>query len=129
MLSQCPWKEYKSDTGKIYFHNSVTKESRWTKPKELEELESQIAKQNQEKLVPCNIRRNNMRLRVLGDARRPWTTEIRSGRIELPRPESRGCRFFFPAGGLKILINYLGLMNINRRVFGSIQSATCISHL
>ena len=49
MLSQCPWKEYKSDTGKIYFHNSVTKESRWTKPKELEELEAQIAKQNQEK--------------------------------------------------------------------------------
>ena len=51
MLSQCPWKEYKSDTGKIYFHNSVTKESRWTKPKELEELEAQIAKSNQEKYV------------------------------------------------------------------------------
>ena len=51
LLSQCPWKEYKSDTGKVYYHNSVTKESRWTKPKELEELEAQIAKQNQEKYV------------------------------------------------------------------------------
>ena len=55
MLSQCPWKEYKSDTGKIYFHNSVTKESRWTKPKELEELEAQIAKSNQEKYVQSNL--------------------------------------------------------------------------
>ena len=55
MLSQCPWKEYKSDTGKIYFHNSVTKESRWTKPKELEELEAQIAKSNQEKYVQFNL--------------------------------------------------------------------------
>ena len=42
MLSNCPWKEYKSDSGKIYFHNSQTKESRWTKPKELEELEGRF---------------------------------------------------------------------------------------
>lgn len=42
MLSNCPWKEYKSDSGKIYFHNSQTKESRWTKPKELEELEGKL---------------------------------------------------------------------------------------
>ena len=39
MLSKCPWKEYKSDTGKPYYYNSLTKESRWTKPKELEDLE------------------------------------------------------------------------------------------
>lgn len=39
MLSKCPWKEYKSDTGKPYYYNSQTKESRWTKPKELEDLE------------------------------------------------------------------------------------------
>lgn len=39
MLGKCPWKEYKSDTGKPYYYNSQTKESRWTKPKELEDLE------------------------------------------------------------------------------------------
>ncbi|KAA8588212.1 hypothetical protein FQN60_001406 [Etheostoma spectabile] len=42
MLSKCPWKEYKSDTGKPYYYNSQTKESRWTKPKELEDLEAMI---------------------------------------------------------------------------------------
>ena len=42
-LSKCPWKEHKADNGKVYFHNSVTKESRWTKPKELEELEGMIS--------------------------------------------------------------------------------------
>ena len=44
LLARCPWKEFKSDTGKVYFHNSVTKESRWTKPKELEELECKCSK-------------------------------------------------------------------------------------
>jgi len=44
MLSKCPWKEYKSDTGKPYYYNSQTKESRWTKPKELEDLEGQYTK-------------------------------------------------------------------------------------
>ncbi|KAJ8384818.1 hypothetical protein AAFF_G00198050 [Aldrovandia affinis] len=39
LLSKCPWKEYKLDTGKPYYYNSQTKESRWTKPKELEDLE------------------------------------------------------------------------------------------
>lgn len=42
MLSKCPWKEYKSDTGKPYYYNSQTKESRWTKPKELEDLEGKV---------------------------------------------------------------------------------------
>lgn len=41
-MSKCPWKEYKSDTGKPYYYNSQTKESRWTKPKELEDLEAMI---------------------------------------------------------------------------------------
>lgn len=44
MLSKCPWKEYKSDTGKPYYYNSQTKESRWTKPKELEDLEGMTFK-------------------------------------------------------------------------------------
>jgi hypothetical protein len=42
-LSQCPWKEYRSENGKTYYHNVNTKESRWTVPKELEELKTQIA--------------------------------------------------------------------------------------
>ena len=32
MLAACPWKEYTSDTGKVYFHNTQTKESVWTIP-------------------------------------------------------------------------------------------------
>lgn len=41
-LAQCPWKEYKSEQGKVYYHNAVTKESKWTKPKEYELLEQNI---------------------------------------------------------------------------------------
>lgn len=43
MLSQCPWKEYKTEDGKIYYHNVTTKESSWTTPPELAELQSKIA--------------------------------------------------------------------------------------
>lgn len=46
MLSKCPWKEYKSDTGKPYYYNSQTKESRWAKPKELEDLEGKMMVSN-----------------------------------------------------------------------------------
>lgn len=45
MLSKCPWKEFKSDTGKPYYYNSQSKESRWTKPKELEDLEGECEDQ------------------------------------------------------------------------------------
>ena len=45
-LSKCPWKEYKSDSGKPYYYNSQTKESRWAKPKELEDLEGKTGKNN-----------------------------------------------------------------------------------
>ena len=38
LLSQCPWKEYKSDTGKPYYYNNQSKESRWTRPKDLDDL-------------------------------------------------------------------------------------------
>lgn len=45
MLSSCPWKEYKTDSGRIYYHNFQTNETRWNKPIELEELELAIQKQ------------------------------------------------------------------------------------
>lgn len=41
LLSQCPWKEYKSDTGKSYYYNNRSKESRWTRPKDLDDLEGE----------------------------------------------------------------------------------------
>jgi hypothetical protein len=45
MLSQCSWREYKAENGRIYYHNIDTKESRWTKPKELEDIEKMITQQ------------------------------------------------------------------------------------
>jgi WW domain len=41
-LSQCPWKEYKTEVGKTYYHNVSTKETRWNIPPELEELKKKI---------------------------------------------------------------------------------------
>ena len=41
LLSQCPWKEYKSDTGKPYYYNNQSKESRGTRPKDLYDLEGE----------------------------------------------------------------------------------------
>ncbi|XP_077810242.1 pre-mRNA-processing factor 40 homolog B isoform X40 [Macaca mulatta] len=43
LLSQCPWKEYKSDTGKPYYYNNQSKESRWTRPKDLDDLEGETS--------------------------------------------------------------------------------------
>ena len=40
-LDSCPWKEHKADTGRIYYHNTDTKESTWTIPKELAELKGE----------------------------------------------------------------------------------------
>lgn len=37
-LDSCVWKEYKSESGRPYFHNTETKESKWTIPDELQEL-------------------------------------------------------------------------------------------
>jgi pre-mRNA-processing factor 40 len=45
MLSQCLWREHKTDNGRIYYHNLDTKESRWTKPKELEDIEKMLPQQ------------------------------------------------------------------------------------
>ena len=46
MLSQCAWREYKAENGRIYYHNVDTKESRWTKPKELEDIEKMVGSQH-----------------------------------------------------------------------------------
>lgn len=45
-MSQCPWKEYTTDNGKIYYHNVTTKESRWVIPPELEEIKKRIASED-----------------------------------------------------------------------------------
>ena len=30
-----PWQEYKSQDGRVYYYNSITKATQWTKPEEL----------------------------------------------------------------------------------------------
>jgi pre-mRNA-processing factor 40 len=47
MISQCLWREHKSDIGRVYYHNIDTKESRWTKPKELEDIEKIMTDNNE----------------------------------------------------------------------------------
>ena len=37
---QCPWTEYKAANGTPYYYNSVTKESVWTMPKELQDAKT-----------------------------------------------------------------------------------------
>ena len=46
MLAQCPWREHKTENGRVYYHNTETKESRWVKPKELDDIEKAIAQQH-----------------------------------------------------------------------------------
>lgn len=53
LLSQCPWKEYTTDTGKIYYHNVTTKESRWAIPPELEEIKKKILEEAKPKSTPA----------------------------------------------------------------------------
>jgi len=54
-LSLCPWKEYTSDAGKVYFHNTQTKESKWTIPPELEELKTKVIQEKQQQLMAAAI--------------------------------------------------------------------------
>lgn len=42
ILAQCAWKEYTSDTGKIYYYNATTKESKWQPPPEYLELKQRV---------------------------------------------------------------------------------------
>lgn len=46
MLTKSSWREYKTDHGRIYYYNVDTKESRWIKPKELEDIEKSIMQQH-----------------------------------------------------------------------------------
>jgi len=50
-LSACPWKEYRSDNGKLYYHNVNTKESRWETPTELVEIKAKIAVEESVKIL------------------------------------------------------------------------------
>lgn len=43
LLSSCSWREYRSDTGKVYYSHVTTKESRWEIPQELVEIKNKIA--------------------------------------------------------------------------------------
>lgn len=45
MLSQCSWREYKAENGRVYYHNVDSGESQWTRPKELEDIEKMVAQQ------------------------------------------------------------------------------------
>merc|ERR1712109_404863 len=60
LLAQCPWKEYTSDTGKVYYHNTQTKESVWSIPPELAavkekiKIEEEKAKNNQDDSISKN---------------------------------------------------------------------------
>ncbi|XP_021098714.1 pre-mRNA-processing factor 40 homolog B isoform X9 [Heterocephalus glaber] len=52
LLSQSPWKEYKSDTGKPYYYNNQSQESRWTRPKDLDDLEALVKQEAAGKQQP-----------------------------------------------------------------------------
>lgn len=47
MLATCPWKEYTSDSGKLYYYNSLTKESRWVAPPEYLEIKLKVSSEKQ----------------------------------------------------------------------------------
>ncbi|KAF5284006.1 hypothetical protein FQR65_LT13640 [Abscondita terminalis] len=53
LISQCPWKEYTADNGKVYYHNINTKESRWVVPPELEEIKKKIADEDKRPMTPA----------------------------------------------------------------------------
>ncbi|XP_033619440.1 pre-mRNA-processing factor 40 homolog B isoform X6 [Fukomys damarensis] len=52
LLSQSPWKEYKSDTGKPYYYNNQNQESRWTRPQDLDDLEAVVKQEAAGKQQP-----------------------------------------------------------------------------
>lgn len=52
MLSTCPWKEYTSDSGKVYYYNTNTKESRWQAPPEYLEIKQKITAEKLAGAIP-----------------------------------------------------------------------------
>jgi len=53
LLAQCPWKEFKAENGKVYFHNNDTKESVWLIPRELQEIKDKIASEQKKSSSPA----------------------------------------------------------------------------
>ena len=56
---QCNWAEYKTNEGRVYFYNSVTKESRWEKPAELDEFEKLSGKKAHSQTAESTHTNNN----------------------------------------------------------------------
>ena len=50
LLSKCPWREYKSESGRLYYYNLTTKESKWTIPDELRDIKALIDEKEKAKL-------------------------------------------------------------------------------
>ena len=62
MMSKCPWKEYKTEDGRTYYHNPSTNETKWAKPKELEDLDLMMQQQQhqQKHMLPPNMQHVGM---------------------------------------------------------------------
>ncbi|XP_030794713.1 pre-mRNA-processing factor 40 homolog B isoform X10 [Rhinopithecus roxellana] len=90
LLSQCPWKEYKSDTGKPYYYNNQSKESRWTRPKDLDDLEvlvKQEAAGKQQQQLPQTLQPQPPQPQPDPPPAPPGPTPVPTGLLE---PESGG---------------------------------------
>jgi len=59
------WSEHKTDSGKVYFYNSVTKQSVWERPKEMDE-EQGSEKKTPEPEQPPPVSSNNAKITIPG---------------------------------------------------------------
>ncbi|XP_039328455.1 pre-mRNA-processing factor 40 homolog B isoform X7 [Saimiri boliviensis] len=92
LLSQCPWKEYKSDTGKPYYYNNQSKESRWTRPKDLDDLEvlvKQEAAGKQQQQLPQTLQPQPPQPQPDPPPVPPGPTPVPTGLLE-PEPGGSG---------------------------------------
>lgn len=90
-MSQCPWKEYKSDAGKVYYHNIQTKESRWTIPKELDDLKAlMVTKDDDEKkATPAGVTMSATTTSSTAPMPSPRTVNQIGSPISAPQPSSQ----------------------------------------